>query len=161
MLLMLNYKFNNNCWFCNRCTKTLRNTIETPRATQPGSSVTGQRKMPCGCGVSALPGAHALPVPLSFQPPYGEQARRAGQWLTRFGAAGARRASHKRTKNGQNTDGGTRGGTLGGRRGGARLCGRVVPKAPQRLSRVVRGEACVALRARGARASIARGRSCF
>jgi hypothetical protein len=50
----------------------------------------------CSCGVSALPGAlpgaHALPVPLSFQPPYGEQARRAGQWLARFCA---RRACHK------------------------------------------------------------------
>jgi len=157
MLSMLVYKFNNNCWFCNRCTKTLRNTIETPSFGRYGCAHLGTA-MPCRCGVSALPGAHALPVPLSFQPPYGEQARRAGQWLTRFGAAGARRASHKRTKNGQNTDGGTRGGTLGGRRGGARLCGRVVP---QRLSRVVRGEAGVALRARGARASIARGRSCF
>ena len=91
---------------------------------------------PCRCGVSALPGAHALPVPLSFQPPYGEQARRAGQWLTRFGAAGARRASHKRTKNGQNADDDDvfylflHGGTRGGRRGGARLCGRVVPGRP-------------------------------
>ncbi len=106
----------------------------------------GKRAARRACVRGKRAGAHALPVPVSFLPPYGEQARRAGQCLTRFGS---RRACHEQRTN--NADGGTR----GGRRGGARLCERVVPGRPSRVARGEGDEAGAALRARGARASIA------
>jgi len=121
------------------------------------------------CGVSALPGAHALPVPVSFLPPCGEQARRAGRCVSPASV----HAAHA-TNNGQTTRTVARGEGHEAVRGfasawcpgvhrawhtgmatrRARLCEPVVPGRP---SRVARPNGVAARGAHGKRGARAQG----